>query len=226
MSPIWLVATLVSTGQDAWNFPWRQSRRLRGGAGSFEPDKSVSKPWLPFGKWPVFSHVICRYYLPCYSFVRNKWDIIQIRYFLSSTFQAGMPFLLGIWILEDPKVLPWYSYSFLMTLVGYATKSFFQESKHPGEGNSKPLQYPCLVGFHGVTKSWTWLSVHTHTHTHTHTQRKKKIQTKCLPVFKGPCQVSRSPTEEKLQGMRKGKRISAANSTFGYAEGQHPSPCV
>jgi len=58
--PIWLVATLFSTGQDAWNFPWRQSRRLRGRAGNFEPDKSVSKSWLPFGKWPVFSHVICR----------------------------------------------------------------------------------------------------------------------------------------------------------------------
>ena len=61
--------------------------------------------------------------------------------------------------------------------------------RSPGEGNGKPLQYPCLensmdrgawqAAVHGVTKSndWTintftclyWTELHTTEHTHTHT---------------------------------------------------------
>ena len=38
--------------------------------------------------------------------------------------------------------------------------------RSPGEGNGNPFQYTCLergawrATFHGVTKSWTWLSTH------------------------------------------------------------------
>ena len=125
-----------------------------------------------------FKKLICidkiitdRFYHLCQCFL--GWAHPRFPYF--EIFTDVIPLILNLKVDKnvfwDSQVAQWLK----NPLVNAEDASSISVSgRFPGRGNGNPLQYPCLENcmdrgawwatFHGVTKSWTWLSVRTDTH--------------------------------------------------------------